>query len=173
MCNLYNITTSQDAIREWTRALRDIMGNLEPSLDVYPNMPGPVVRNAPDGQRELAKLLWGMPTPIERVKGKADYGTTNIRNPQYAHRQQFIGVESRCVVPVTSFAEPSPTPNDKDPETGIQRNYWFARSEDRPLFFRRHMDALAGGPQSQGRAGGFRALRLHDDQADCAHCSNP
>ncbi|CDX16428.1 conserved hypothetical protein [Mesorhizobium sp. ORS 3324] len=53
MCNLYNITTSQDAIREWTRALRDILGNLEPSLDVYPNMPGPVVRNAPDGQRDL------------------------------------------------------------------------------------------------------------------------
>ena len=53
-------------------------GNLEPSLDVYPNMPGPIVRNATDGRRELAKLLWGMPTPIERVKGKADYGTTNI-----------------------------------------------------------------------------------------------
>lgn len=49
MCNLYNITTSQDAIREWTRAMRDVMGNLEPSLDVYPNMPGAVVRNAPDG----------------------------------------------------------------------------------------------------------------------------
>ena len=46
MCNLNNITTSQDAIREWTRAMRDIMGNLEPSLDVYPNMPGAVVRNA-------------------------------------------------------------------------------------------------------------------------------
>ncbi|TIP03230.1 MAG: SOS response-associated peptidase [Mesorhizobium sp.] len=135
MCNLYNITTSQDAIREWTRAMRDIMGNLEPSLDVYPNMPGAVVRNAPDGQRELAKLLWGMPTPVERVKGKADYGTTNIRNPQYGHWQQYVGVENRCVVPVTSFAEPSPTPNDKDPETGIQRNYWFARGEDRPLFF--------------------------------------
>lgn len=76
-----------------------------------------------------------MPTPAERVKGKADYGTTNIRNPQYGHWQQYVGVEDRCVVPVTSFAEPSPTPNDKDPETGIQRNYWFARSEDRPLFF--------------------------------------
>ena len=59
MCNLYNITTSQDAIREWTRALRDIMGNLEPSVDIYPNMPGPVVRNAPDGVRELMMARWG------------------------------------------------------------------------------------------------------------------
>lgn len=105
MCNLYNITTSQDAIREWTRAMRDILGNLEPSLDVYPNRPGPVVRNAPDGQRELANLLWGMPSPPERVKGKADYGTTNVRRTNYFHWQQYLGVENRCVVPVTSFAE--------------------------------------------------------------------
>lgn len=135
VCNLYNITTSQDAIREWTRAMRDIMGNLEPSVDIYPNTPGPVVRNAADGQRELTRLLWGMPTPAERVKGKADYGTTNIRNPQYAHWQQYVGVENRCVVPVTSFAEPSPNPDEIDPETGIKRNYWFALDADRPLFF--------------------------------------
>ncbi|MER9424452.1 hypothetical protein NKI88_18625 [Mesorhizobium sp. M0317] len=75
-----------------------------------------------------------MPTPLERVKGRADYGTTNIRNPQYGHWQQYVGVEHRCVVPVTSFSEPSPTPGDKDPETGIQR-IWFALNEDRPLFF--------------------------------------
>ncbi|CAN7347228.1 SOS response-associated peptidase [Mesorhizobium caraganae] len=135
MCNLYNITTTQEAVRQWTRTLRDISGNLEPSVDIYPNQPGPVVRNTPDGERELAKMLWGLPTPPERMKGKADYGTTNVRNPQYSHWQQFVGVEHRCVVPVTSFAEPSPAPNDKDPDTGIQRNYWFARDESRPLFF--------------------------------------
>ncbi|AZO59691.1 SOS response-associated peptidase [Mesorhizobium sp. M1A.F.Ca.IN.022.06.1.1] len=135
MCNLYNITTSQEAIRQWTRALRDIVGNLEPSIDIYPNQFGPVVRNAADGQRELVNLRWGMPTPPERIRGNVDSGTTNVRNPQYAHWQQYVGVEHRCVVPVTSFAEPSPTPNDKDPETGIQRNFWFALNEERPLFF--------------------------------------
>jgi len=41
MCNLYNITTSQEAIRQWTRALRDIIGNLEPSIDIYPNQFAP------------------------------------------------------------------------------------------------------------------------------------
>ena len=135
MCNLYNLTTSQEAIRALSKAFRDILGNLEPSIDIYPNRPGPVVRNAPDGVRELATLTWGMPTPAERVRGNADSGTTNIRNPQYGHWQRYVGVENRCVVPVTSFAEPSPTPGDKDPETGIQRNYWFALGEDRPLFF--------------------------------------
>jgi putative SOS response-associated peptidase YedK len=44
-------------------------------------------------------------------------------------------VENRCLVPVTSFAEPSPKPGDKDPETGIQRNFWFGRSQELPLFF--------------------------------------
>lgn len=136
MCNLYNITTSQEAVRQWTRTLRDILGNLEPSIDIYPNRPpGPVVRNASDGQRELANLLWGMPTPVEHVKGNADYGTTNVRKTHLAYWQQYLGVEHRCVVPVTSFAEPSPEKNDKDPETGVQRNYWFALNEDRPLFF--------------------------------------
>jgi putative SOS response-associated peptidase YedK len=135
MCNLYNVTTTQEAMRKFTRALRDIAGNLEPSLDVYPNTPAPVVRDAADGEREVARLLWGLPTPPERVKGKADYGTTNVRHPSYAHWQQFVGVENRCVVPVTSFAEPSPKPGDKDPETGIQRNFWFALSADLPIFF--------------------------------------
>ncbi|RUX34908.1 SOS response-associated peptidase, partial [Mesorhizobium sp. M4A.F.Ca.ET.050.02.1.1] len=135
MCNLYNITTSQEAIRQWTRALRDVIGNLEPSVDIYPNQFAPVVRNAADGTRELATLRWGMPTPPERMRGNADSGTTNIRNPQYAHWMPYLGIENRCVVPVTSFAEPSPQPGDKDPETGVQKNFWFARGEDRPLFF--------------------------------------
>jgi putative SOS response-associated peptidase YedK len=41
--------------------------------------PLPIVRNADDGVRELVKFQWGMPTPPERVKSKADYETTNIR----------------------------------------------------------------------------------------------
>lgn len=135
MCNLYNLTTTQQAVLDWTRALRDLTGFNEPSRDVYPNFQAPVVRKDADGAREVVPMQWGMPTPPERVTGKADYGTTNVRSTSYKHWQQYLGVENRCLVPVTSFAEPSPTPGDKDPETGIQRNFWFARGEDRPLFF--------------------------------------
>jgi putative SOS response-associated peptidase YedK len=135
VCNLYNVTTTQRAILEWSRAMRDLTGFNEPSRDVYPNFSAPVVRVGEDGAREVAPLQWGMPTPPDRIKGKADYGTTNIRNPQFAHWKQFLGVENRCIVPASSFAEPSPEPGDKDPETGVQRNYWFALNESQPLFF--------------------------------------
>lgn len=57
-------------------------------------------------------------------------------NPQYAHWQQYVGVEHRYVVPVTSFAEPSPTRMIRTPrQAGFQRNFWFALNGDRPLFF--------------------------------------
>ena len=144
MRNLYNITTSLEALRITTslealraliRAFRDVARWNDPSIDIYPNTLGPVVRVAADGERELTMLKWGMPSPPERIKGKADYGQTNIRNPTYAHWLPYLGVERRCVVPATSFAEPSPTPNDKDPETGVQKNFWFALDESRPPFF--------------------------------------
>jgi len=54
---------------------------------VYANQLGPVVRKAKDGERELVRIMWGTPTPPERVKSKADYGTTNIRNPHYNESQ--------------------------------------------------------------------------------------
>lgn len=135
MCNLYNVTTSRQAVLQFTRAMRDEAGYNEPSIDIYPNSRAPVVRNAADGERELAMLNWGMPTPPQFVKGNADRGVTNIRNVASPHWRSWLGVESRCVVPVTSFAEPSPVPNDKDPETNRQRNIWFALDETRPLFF--------------------------------------
>ena len=135
MCNLYNVTTNHEAIIQFARVFRDLAGNLEPSLDVYPNYKAPVVRLDENGERELAMLNWGMPSPPERVKGKADYGTTNIRRPNFGHWRQWLAIEHRCVVPATSFAEPSPTAGDKDPATGIQRNFWFALDETKPLFF--------------------------------------
>ena len=43
MCNLYNITTNQDAIRGLAKLFDDIIGNLEPSIDVYPGCMGPLL----------------------------------------------------------------------------------------------------------------------------------
>ncbi|SNR68195.1 hypothetical protein [Paracoccus sediminis] len=55
MCNLYNLSTNQQAIRDLARVMQDILGNLKPSLDVYPDRAAPVVRNTPEW-RELARL---------------------------------------------------------------------------------------------------------------------
>lgn len=58
MCNLYTMTTNQEAIRQLAGAMEDSVGNLEPTLDLFPDRPAPVVRNTDDGRRELAWLTW-------------------------------------------------------------------------------------------------------------------
>lgn len=61
MCNLYNITTNQEAIRAITKAMIDSLGNLEPSMDIYPDRNAPIVRNTAQG-REMAMVRWGLPS---------------------------------------------------------------------------------------------------------------
>lgn len=157
MCNLYNVTTTQQAMIEWSRAMRDLAGNLEPSLDLYPDYLAPIVRNGLDGQRELVRVRWGLPSSQQallqaaskradklRAKGKEidkeafaellrmepDGGTTNVRNTSSRHWTRWLGVEHRCIVPFTSFAEPDPA---NKPEGGRTPNAWFAIDEGRPL----------------------------------------
>jgi putative SOS response-associated peptidase YedK len=148
MCNLYSITTSQAAIIAFTRAMRDTAGNLPPLPGIFPDYKAPVVRNAPNGVRELAMLRWGMPSSqlaqMEAAKKRAaklqakgqtvdfnqllrmepDSGVTNIRNTKSKHWTRWLGVENRCVVPFTSFSEFNKM------EGG---DVWFALHESRPL----------------------------------------
>jgi len=156
MCNLYNVTTTQDAIRSFISVTHDSLGNLEPSIDVYPNRLAPIVRNIGNGEREMAKVCWGMPSSSQalflsaskradklRAKGKAvdfdqllkmepDTGTTNIRNTKSKHWKRWLGVENRCVVPVTRFAEPDPA---SKVEGGRTPNAWFESTGSDPLMF--------------------------------------
>jgi hypothetical protein len=46
MCNLYSITTSQEAIRRLFGVASDSAGNLPSMPGVFPDYPAPVVRNA-------------------------------------------------------------------------------------------------------------------------------
>jgi putative SOS response-associated peptidase YedK len=111
----------------------DHAGNMPAMPGIFPNMMGPIVRNGASG-RQLAMARWGMPTPpwvLTKGKPKGtdprtlrDAGTTNIRNTKLPWWKQWFGVEHRCVVPFTSFAEP-------DGEGGPP--IWFARGENRPL----------------------------------------
>ncbi|MGA2793065.1 MAG: SOS response-associated peptidase [Roseiarcus sp.] len=130
MCNLYSLTKGQQAIRDLARAMRDTTGNLPPMPGIFPDYPAPIVRTAPDGERELTMARWGMPSPVFALKGRnSDPGVTNVRNVASPHWRRWLGVESRCVVPFTSFSENEALPDGSHPPV------WFALDESRPLAF--------------------------------------
>jgi putative SOS response-associated peptidase YedK len=129
MCNLYSVTKGQQAIIEFTRAVKQHVGNLPPQPGVYPDYSAPIVRNSPEG-RELVLARWGMPSPASALKvSNRDPGVTNVRNIASSHWRRWLGPENRCVVPFTSFAEPDPQPDGSRPPA------WFAFDETRPLAF--------------------------------------
>jgi putative SOS response-associated peptidase YedK len=126
---LYSLTKGQQAIRDWASVMNDRTGNLPPLPDIFPDYAAPIVRNKPEG-RELTMARWGMPTPVLSLKGKkSDPGVTNVRNISSPHWRRWLGVESRCVVPFTSFSE-----NELLPD-GTRPPIWFALDETRPLAF--------------------------------------
>src|SRR5437868_3200690 len=107
MCNLYSITKGQKAIIELLKATRDLAGNMPSMPAVFPNRTAPVVRNAPDGMRELVMMKWGFPPPaIPGSKPRNPY-LTNVRNTDSRYWRTYLtNTANRCLVPVTSFAEP-------------------------------------------------------------------
>jgi len=150
MCNLYSMTSSQRAILDMARAMRDVTGNLPTLPGIYPDYQAPIVRNGDDAQRELVIARWGMPSSQKaildaaskradklRAKGKdvefnallrmePDGGVTNIRNTASKHWKRWLEPQNRCLVPFTSFSE-----FNKD----FGGNVWFALNESRPLAF--------------------------------------
>jgi len=123
MCNLYAMTSSQAAIREFTRAARDSAGNLPVLPGIYPDSLAPVVFTNAAGERELALMRWGMPGP----PAAGARGVTNIRNTASPHWRRWMGVENRCLVPATAFCEWADTKPRKTP-------VWFALAEGAGLF---------------------------------------
>lgn len=152
MCNLYSMRKGQADLLQATRAMHDRTGNMPPLPGIFPDHLAPIVRTAADGECELAMARWGMPSSKKalldaatkradklRAKGKdvdfpemvrmePDKGTTNVRRTESRHWAPWLGVESRCLVPFTSFSEP-------DQVGGTLKPVWFALDEDRPLAF--------------------------------------
>ncbi|WP_299359081.1 SOS response-associated peptidase family protein [uncultured Paracoccus sp.] len=127
MCNLYSQTLPQAAMRQlfaaW--AFTDRTGNLEPG-EIYPDRLAPVIRHDGSGL-ELVQARWGLPSPPSVLKTSRDPGVTNIRNLGSPHWRRWLGPAHRCLVPLTSFAEPL------GPGRG---NQWFASQDPTtPMFF--------------------------------------
>jgi putative SOS response-associated peptidase YedK len=125
ICNLYSVTTNQEAIRNLFRVINRYVGNLPPMPGVFPDYPAPVIRNSERG-REMVMMRWGMPPP-PRTPGQP---VTNIRNTVSPHWRIWLRPEHRCLVPFNSFAEYAPEPN---PETKKKDVVWFAHDNDRRL----------------------------------------
>ena len=129
MCNLYSMTKPRDYVAGLVRTLRDLSGNMPPLPGIFPDYEAPIVRNSADG-REMAMARWGMPSPVFALKGRnSDPGITNVRNVKSPHWRRWLGVESRCVVPFTSFSE------NEVLADGSRPPIWFAFDDTRPLAF--------------------------------------
>jgi putative SOS response-associated peptidase YedK len=105
MCNLYSNTTTQELMRQLFSGLTDRAGNLAPG-QLYPDQMGAIIRHGAETGLELAKARWGMPSPPGVLKTQRDPGVTNVRNLSSPHWRRWLGPGHRCLVPLTSFAEP-------------------------------------------------------------------
>ncbi|WP_035442339.1 SOS response-associated peptidase [Asticcacaulis sp. YBE204] len=129
MCNLYSMTSNQQAIAALARILKPVTTNLPLFEYIGGNGFGPIVRNTLEG-RELAMCRWGMPSPESALKGKNyDSGVTNIRYTTKPYWKPWLtDISARCLVPFTSFSEP-------DQASGSNVIHWFAETAERPLMF--------------------------------------
>jgi putative SOS response-associated peptidase YedK len=85
VCNLYSITTNQEAIARLFRVMNRYVGNLPPMPGVFPDYQAPVVRNDAAGT-ELTMMRWGMPPP-PKFGGPP---VTNIRNTTSPHWRGWL-----------------------------------------------------------------------------------
>jgi putative SOS response-associated peptidase YedK len=101
MCNLYSVTTNQEAIRRLFVVAEDRAGNLPPLSAVFPDQTAPIVRAAPGGGRELVLARWGVPGPPQAGAQLV----TNLRNAASPFWRRWLAPASRCLVPVNAFCE--------------------------------------------------------------------
>jgi putative SOS response-associated peptidase YedK len=128
MCNLYSELKGQAALRDLFAVDKadDLAGNLPALPAIFPDNMAPVVRLGDDGRRKLEMLRWGFPP----APGKDNRPVTNARHLESRYWQPWLKAENRCLVPATSFCEPSDAPGPD----GKKIWTWFALGESRPLF---------------------------------------
>ena len=102
------------------------IGEVPDQITMFPGRNAPVVRLATDGERELVTMSWGF---VLHMDGKAPKRVTNTRDDKITSPFWRDSIEQRrCLVPVTSFAEPD--------EAKPVQWHWLALKGDvpRPLF---------------------------------------
>ncbi len=127
MCNLYSMTSNREAVRRLFKADRDSVGNLPLFSAIFPGHDAPVVRLDDDSERELVMMSWGFVLPQQ---GRVPKRVTNARADKVKisrfWRPSFE--QRRCLVPVSSFAEP------KGKQPAVWHWFGLKGDEPRPLF---------------------------------------
>ncbi len=116
MCNRYQVTSNIQAITDLVTGWRwrGRMTNAPWQTDLFPNYTAGIVRLV-DEELQIDGAIWGMPKPPSKNRtpgGKQrtfDSGVTNIRELDSGWWRQWIGVQHRCLVPMTRFTEPDRT----------------------------------------------------------------
>ena len=128
MCNLYSLKKKRDAVARFFRVSHNRTVAFEAATAIFPRHTAPVVRGAPDGEREIVMMSWGF---MLLQNGRAPRPVTNVRDDKILTSRFWKSSfeERRCLVPATSFCEPN---GDVKPATW----HWFSLkgSEARPLF---------------------------------------
>ncbi len=163
MCNLYAMTTNQQAIRQIAGAMRDGTGNLPAFPAIFPDYSAPIIRNHPEG-RELTLARWGMPSPAFALKGRnSDPGVTNVRNVASPHWRRWLGVEQPLHRAVHQLFR------ERDVARRIEAAGLVRAGRDEAAgVLRRHLDPLDLGQKGEGRRDDQRHLRVSDDRAEPA-----
>lgn len=128
MCNLYNITTTTEAMAKLRATWDGFAGNTPPLYGVYPDYFAPIA-HLQAGARVMRLARWGLPSLKESANDKPNRGSTNIRHPWYEDWKGYLGPENRCLVPFNRFSEPTKLPDGKS------GNAWFAFGEEASVAF--------------------------------------
>jgi len=154
MCNLYRME-DRDWVSKWAADVESLI-NLMPAYQMNPDQLGPIIRNTNNGRKQLVHARWGLPSPVfvqkkaaetraaklaakgkpvdmnELLRMEPDRGVTNVRKLNLPHWRRWFGAEHRCLVPVTTFAEPDPISQEPGGKTP---NAWFGRADTTDLMF--------------------------------------
>jgi putative SOS response-associated peptidase YedK len=124
MCNLYSLNKKRDAVARFFRVSHNRSAAFEPVSAIFPRHVAPVMRVAPDGERELVTMSWGF---ILLQSGRAPRPVTNVRDDTILKSSFWKSSfeERRCLVPASSFCEPN---GDVKPATW----HWFSIVGDDP-----------------------------------------
>ena len=137
MCNLYTYRMTAEDMRLLKahynlvgRDYLDVLQTRNDETDVCPNYEAPVIlerETAGALERLIEPMLWGMPAP---AIAKTTRGVTNVGNTKSRHWMRWLkDPASRCIVPVSRFAEPG----RRTAKPVVNR--WFRRPDDQLFFF--------------------------------------